>query len=146
MAGLSVFMLGLVLVFGDWAAPRAVRFNRADTLAENYVVYRNAVISYAESHPGASGQVTLSDLSLPPRWQPLATLDNRIHNGEVTVWGDLPSASELPAERHSGWSLAVGVAEIKGGIEVGFSESEGTWFPIPFPVPVGALVSDVDVY
>ncbi|MHB1764555.1 MAG: type IV pilus biogenesis protein PilM [Gammaproteobacteria bacterium] len=143
MTGIVFFLLGMLALFGDWASPPAMRFARAETLAENYVVYRNAVIGYVQSHPGASGTVGLSALSLPPGWQPLVTLGNRIQSGQVLVWGDLPSASQRDAERDSGWSQSMGVAEIKGGVEVGYSESGGTWFPVCSSVPVGALVSDV---
>jgi len=145
MTGIAVFLLGMRALFGSWASPPLVRFNRADALAQDYVVYRNAVIGYVQSHPGATGTLGLGVLSLPSGWQPLVPLGNRIQGGQVLVWGDLPSASQRDAERDSGWSPAMGVAEIKGGVEVGYSESEGTWFPVPSRVPVGALVSDVGV-
>ena len=146
MTGLALFLLGVLACFGNFASPPVGRFSRAAVLAENYRVYRDAVIGYVESHPGTAGTVGEDALSLPPGWRALSTLQNRIQADQVLVWGDLPAPSAVDAERDAGPSLAVGVAEIRDGVEVGYSEGTGDWFPILSRVPVGALVSDVVVH
>lgn len=142
---MAVFLLGVMALYGTASAPPPTRFARAEILAGNYVTYRNLVVTYVERHPDVEGAVGLKLLSTPPGWRPLAPMGNRVARGWVAVWGGLSSRAERDAERDTGVSSTLGVAEMQGGTEVGYSEIRGDWFALPLPVPVGALVSEVGV-
>jgi hypothetical protein len=145
MAGVVGFLMGLLVLFADLAAPVAVRFDRDRALAENFTAYRNAVITYIELHPDTHGSVAQNRLPLPLGWQPLSTLHNETHEGQVVVWGPLPPPAQVAVEEEAAGSESVGVAEIQSGLEVGYSELDGTCFAIPSGVPTGAMVSVVTV-
>lgn len=111
MKALAIFvvLLGcMAMVFVDQAPTIAT--SRAESVAANYVAYRNAVHLYAITHKLASGSVLQGDLILPPGWKPVRTWHNRISGGRMYVWGEA-SAKEAKAilDLVQG-SLAVGVA------------------------------------
>jgi hypothetical protein len=145
MAGVVAFLLGLMILFADLVTPVTVRFDRDPVLAENFTSYRNAVIRYVEAHPDVTGSLAPDRLSLPPGWQALSALHNETQEGQVVIWAPLPPAAQLSVEQEVAGSESIGVVEIQDGVEIGYSELDGTRFPVPSGVPVGALVSVVSV-
>jgi hypothetical protein len=145
MATVVALLLGLMVLFADLAPPVVVRFDRDRALARNFTSYRNAVIRYVEEHPEMGGSVAPDHLSLPPGWQPLSALHNEIREGQVAIWAFLPAAAQVSVEREVAGSESIGVAEIQDGAEWGYSELDGTRFPVPAGVPLGAMVSVVNV-
>ncbi len=145
MATVVAMLLGLMVLFADLATPVVVRFDRDHVLAENFTSYRNAVIHYVEEHPYVRGSVASDQLSLPPGWQPLSALHNKTREGQVVIWAYLPAAAQASVEREVAGSESIGVVQIQDGAEMGYSELDGTRFPVPAGVPAGAVVSVVNV-
>ncbi|MES9899399.1 MAG: type IV pilus biogenesis protein PilM [Sedimenticola sp.] len=60
----------------------------SEALAENYIIYSSAVLTYAVSDPSYSGSLADNNLDLPPLYSNEGTWNNMITvDGLVWVWG-----------------------------------------------------------
>ncbi|MES9901702.1 MAG: type IV pilus biogenesis protein PilM [Sedimenticola sp.] len=60
----------------------------ADAIADNYLIYSNAVKEYIELHPNVTGKVLEADLELPQGYMNVGPWENRIMvDNNLVVWG-----------------------------------------------------------
>jgi len=85
---MAAMMVGLQPDMPEQADARA-----AGAYAQQYLVYRDAVIDYADENPGFTGTVALASLNrLPPNFDMRFAFDNRITGaGDVYVYANLPA-------------------------------------------------------
>lgn len=116
------------------------RDQKADeTVAVNFIVYRNAVNHVALSEHTASGTIPLASLKLPAGWKALRGWSNRIESGVCYVYGP---GTEFEAKAVVTMLRSHAVGQNVGGHmfnDAGFGPPLPTW------IPAGCIVSTVGI-
>ena len=55
----------------------------------NFLTYRDAVMTYAETHTLVAGTIPSASLSLPSSWLPASAWSNQVVGNIVYIWGEL---------------------------------------------------------
>jgi hypothetical protein len=145
-------LTALIVVISAISGPPAAHLAgaRDQAVAYNFVTYRNAVIEYAQTDPAHGGAKSVGEIalkaSLPPNWRALSTWHNRIKDGRVLVWGEVPRGAMGAIEGASKNTVAIGRTQSIGGTEYIVATTTGARLPIPGGVvPVGVAASVVEL-
>ena len=152
-----VLMLVSVIVLASGDHTRAINAEpvtttRSVVTLENYLAYRTAVVSYAESNPAYSGSVALSNLTtwLPPNFVALGPWTNQITSSQIVVYASSnigPVGSSTQAVSPYENTALNDAANYFIGYQVGgnwVTAWGGTISAAPGFVPSGALMSIVN--
>lgn len=137
MKSLAVYalMLGLLAMFA-FSEPGA-ESGRAESLAVNFALFRNAAWTYAHENPDFTGALPMDGLSLPHGWTAARPWEARTENGICYVYGPASAEEIADARRVFRNSQAVGYA-VAGRLDPGS-------LPLPGFIPAGWLVSLMEV-
>ena len=129
-------LLGLLLIF-QRPYEAAHEESAAQAVAMDFGLFRNAVFRFVQNNRSHSGEIPLSDLSLPESRRPLRDWKARVEGGVCYVYGEAtPEEAEAARQIFQG-SLSIGMAENGRLIPV----LTTTPIPVPAFVPNGNLVS-----
>lgn len=110
---------------------------KAESVATNYGIYRNAVSNYVTGTPGiTSGEIPQSLLDLPSGWKALHSWANRLDGGNCYVWGPVENSEAREIRKLFMHSYAIGVK--RDGALV---NAHGTGITLPGFIPEGSIVS-----
>lgn len=112
----------------------------AQTVATNYVVYRNAAITYAVNNPAIAGTLTPAILGLPSDWRALRSWKNRVEGNTLYVYGSATSQEVVAVQNMLKGSFAVGVNQNNHLVT-----SHGTGVALPSFIPEGSLTTVISV-
>lgn len=112
----------------------------ACTVATNYVVYRNAAITYAVNNPAIAGTLTPAMLGLPSDWRALRSWQNRVEGNTLYVYGSATSQEVVAVQNILKGSFAVGVNQNNHLVT-----SHGTGVALPSFIPEGNLTTVISV-
>ncbi|SIN93575.1 type IV pilus biogenesis protein PilM [Halodesulfovibrio marinisediminis] len=112
----------------------------AQTIATNYVVYRNAAITYAVNNPVTTGTLTPAMLGLPSDWRALRIWQNRVEGNTLYVYGTASSQEIVAVQNILKGSFAVGVNQNNHLVT-----SHGTCVALPSFIPEGNLTTVISV-
>ncbi|CCO24029.1 type IV pilus biogenesis protein PilM [Maridesulfovibrio hydrothermalis] len=114
-----------------------IETHKAESVAVNYGIYRNAVNRFATGTVTiTSGQIPDSYLDLPSGWKPMRAWSNRVENGNCYVWGFAGRAEADEIRELFMNSYAVGVKR-NGHLVNG----HGTGIALPAFIPERSIVS-----
>lgn len=116
------------------------RGNSSVITTENLMVYRNAVVAYADAAPTATGPVSSADLALPAWFKQIEGINGLVQAGASYVWfepkGDLKGLADALLQQAGSTALAGYKRDGKL-----FSPRDGlTAVVLPSLIPDGALV------
>lgn len=133
--------------------PAAPPAPEALAIGQDFMIYRNAVLSYVEANPGvgASGNVNVLPqmLTLPPGVTTSSLpvgLGNLVTPGSngarlIYVWGSAPAGTVAQTVMQFGGDVSIGRAE--GAVWV--TPGGGTMGALPTGVPAGDMISVVQL-
>jgi hypothetical protein len=107
-----------------------------ETIAVNMAIYRNAVVEYAEAHPGFEGAVPDAQLNLPTWFRRFSAVQNLVSGGRAYVFASPRSGlvSLLDARYES---LMVGT-NIAGSLSS--ARASGSVMALPSSIPDKSVV------
>ncbi|OEU68024.1 MAG: pilus assembly protein PilM [Desulfovibrio sp. S3730MH75] len=138
MQGLAVFfcLLGtMAMVSQEMPTPR--NSPKAESIAVNYAIYRNAVNNFVTSNSTiTTGEVPVSNLSIPSGWKPMRAWANRMDSGNCYVWGAVQGNESEEIRKIFMGSFAIGVKQN------GFlTNAHGADTSLPTFIPENSIVS-----
>ncbi|WP_432737323.1 type IV pilus biogenesis protein PilM [Maridesulfovibrio sp. FT414] len=115
-------------------SPQAIK---AESVATNYGVYRNAVNKFATGNASiAAGEISESLLDLPSGWKAIRSWANRLDGGNLYVWGPVNSIEAEQIRELFLNSYAIGIKR-----DGALLNNHGTGVALPGFIPEGSIVS-----
>lgn len=109
-------------------------------IAGNMMVYRNAVLAYAEANPGVTGQVSDSNLALPAWFAHVNGVANYVNAGKGYVfYPNSQNGLAYTILKMSNNSINVGIDQ-NGYVVSPLPLSGPSTIPVPAAIPNGAVV------
>lgn len=141
MKALAVFvvLLGVIAMYAAHA-PFGQSDESAQSIATNYVIYRNAAIMCAVNNPAIAGTLTPAMLGLPSDWRALRSWKNRVEGNMLYVYGEATSQEIVAVEKILKGSFAVGVNRNNRLVT-----AHGTGVALPSFIPEGNVTTVISV-
>ena len=141
MKALAVFvvLLGVIAMYAA-QVPFGQSDKSANSIATNYVIYRNAAIMCAVNTPASTGSLTPAMLGLPSDWRALRSWKNRIEGNTLYVYGEATAQEVVAVEKILKGSFAVGVNQNNRLIT-----AHGTGVALPAFIPEGCVTTVISV-
>ncbi|SHJ06335.1 type IV pilus biogenesis protein PilM [Halodesulfovibrio aestuarii] len=141
MKALAVFvvLLGVIAMYAT-QAPFGQSDESAQSVATNYVIYRNAAIMCAVNTPAITVSLTPSMLGLPSDWRALRNWKNRIEGNTLYVYGEATAQEVVVIENILKGSFAVGVNQHNRLVT-----AHGTGVTLPAFIPEGNVTTVISV-
>lgn len=125
------------------ATPEPIAPYRAEAVATNYIVYRQAVMDYYDANPAASGTINDGALTFPIAYQKMEAWTNSRSSPAAAIYVYGPD--DHNAVLHV-------VTKLDHPINTGIERSNSLWspirgdlgVPIPGAIPNGSLVTAFD--
>ncbi|WP_031484883.1 type IV pilus biogenesis protein PilM [Maridesulfovibrio frigidus] len=138
MQGLAIFfcLLGTMAMVSQ-EMPTQRNSPKAESIAVNYAIYRNAVNNFVTSNSTiTTGEVPVSNLSIPPGWKPMRAWANRMDSGNCYVWGAVQGNESEEIRKIFMGSFAIGVK--RNGF---LTNAHGADTTLPAFIPENSIVS-----
>lgn len=87
----ALYIIAFISAFALWTNS----ITSSNTVAEpgdatlNFLIYRDAVVEYAENNSLVDGVIPSSSLTFPTTWLPTSTWSNQVVGNDVYIWGQL---------------------------------------------------------
>ncbi len=139
MKALAVFvvLLGVIAMYAA-QTPFGQSDESADSIATNYVIYRNAVIMCAVNNPAITGTLPSALLGLLSTWRALRSWEHRIEGNILYVYGEATSQEIVAVEKILKGSFAVGV-----NLNNRLVTAHGSGMTLPSFIPEGNLTTAI---
>lgn len=145
MQAIYIILLLSAVTIGTMASLTTKGSGESGDASLNYLIYRDAVVAYAESHTLVDGKIPLANLSLPAAWLPASNWDNQVVGNVVYIWGQLSSEGKKKLEKITYCSQAYFYSQ-DSNTQAICTNTTGPTLPNSLPsLPNSTVVSAIEV-